>query len=583
MGRNFTIFLVLLTALMSSCKKDGFLAATSTTDLTEDKVFKDSANTQGFLTSIYDGIGFSEAANRFSNGGLDVSSDEAEPYNNSNSTPVGFANGSVDANTVSGDAYNTCYTKIRAVNKLLQKLPGAPLRAPMKASMRGEAIFLRAWYYSILLKHYGGIPIIRDTVYTFTDVIPAQRNTYSDCVNYILAQCDTASKYLPLYQSAATLGRVSQSVCMALKMRVLLYAASPLFNDPSPGSDTPLGIAGADVKPLVGYTNYDPNRWVLAQKAAKAIIDLGTYQLYKDTSTSVGGRGAFQNLFISDYFPIEYIWQVVKGANADLEGLYAPPSRTGQGGGFPYQELVDAFPMANGKSITDPTSGYDANNPYSNRDPRLAATVIRDQSPFRQRFTLAYEPVNIYTVDGKPSGADAIYSGTKTGYYGNKMLDPRVPPSNIGFAAKRSIPLIRYAEVLLSYAEATNEIEGPTANVYQTVEMIRQRAGLNPYQLPVGLSKDQMRSAIQNERRIELAFEGHRFWDIRRWKLGATQNKFFTGMEVQRTSAGALVAYKRVDVRKHGFNPALYLWPLPASEVAKSSLTKQNPGYSGVN
>lgn len=92
-----------------------------------------------------------------------------------------------------------------------------------------------------------------------------------------------------------------------------------------------------------------------------------------------------------------------------------------------------------------------------------------------------------------------------------------------------------------------------------------------------------MRSAIQNERRIELAFEGHRFWDIRRWKLGATQNKFFTGMEVQRTASGALVAYKRVDVRKHGFNPSLYLWPLPASEVAKSPLTKQNPGYSGVN
>ncbi|WP_342648049.1 RagB/SusD family nutrient uptake outer membrane protein [Mucilaginibacter sp. CSA2-8R] len=579
MGKNFTIFLVLLVIFFSSCKKEGFLAQTAVSNLNEDAIFKDSTYATGFLTNIYSNIGFSEKANRFSNGGLDVCSDEAEPYDNSNSTTVAFANGSVDANIVASDAYNNCYTSIRAVNKLLQRLPGIPVTAATRNSMKGEAIFLRAWYYSILLKHYGGVPIIKDTVYTFTDVIGAQRNTYSDCVNYISAQCDTASKYLPLIQSGVRYGRASKAICMALKMRVLLYAASPLFNDPSPGSDTPLGIASGDVKPLVGYTNYDANRWVLAQNAAKAVMDLGTFNLFTDTSKTPGR--SFQNLFITGNNNSEYIWQVLNQPNSDLENIYDPPSRDGKGGGFPYQEMVDAFPMANGKVISDPTSGYDPNNPYSNRDPRLAYTVNRDQSLLPAKLTFILTPLNIYTVNGKPVGLDAIYSGTKTGYYCNKMLDPKVAPNSLA-ATPRSIPLIRYAEVLLSYAEASNEAEGP-AKAYPVIELIRQRAGLNPYQLPLGLTKEQMRNVIQNERRLELAFEGHRFWDVRRWKLGATQDKFFTGMEVQRTSAGALVAYKRVDVRRHGFKPALYLWPLPQSEVAKSPLTKQNPGYIGAN
>ena len=568
------IFLCTVGLALFSCKKEGFLGQTQTTDLTEAAVFKDSVKTTAFLTNIYQNISFSEKATRFSNGGLDVASDEAEPYDNSDGTTIGFANGSVDANTVAGDAYSTCYTNIRAVNVFLKHLPTVPFKESTKTEVKAEARFLRAWYYFILLKHYGGVPLVGDTVYNYTDKIIAQRASFKDCVDYIVAECDAAAQTLPIKQEGLLFGRASGGACLALKARVLLYAASPLFNDPSPGADSPLGIAKGDVKPLVGYTDYNKERWKLAADAADAIISKGYYQLVVNNSP-VPGYG-FQYLF-TQRVNTEYIWQFMRSDNQDLENAYLPPSRAGHGGGFPYQEFVDAFQTDKGLDITDPASGYDPNNLYDHRDPRLSFSIIRDQTPWITSNSLIKVPINIFTVNGQGVGVDAINAGTKTGYYNYKMLDPAAVPNAFN-TTKRCIPLIRYAEVLLNYAEAINEYEGP-AKAYTALEQIRERAGLNPFKLPVGLDQAAMRKVIQHERRIELAFEGHRFWDVRRWKLGETQTLQMTGLETQRNGSGALLGYKRFNVRKHGFKPALYLWPLPSSEVAKSTATLQNPGY----
>ncbi|MES2061933.1 MAG: RagB/SusD family nutrient uptake outer membrane protein [Bacteroidota bacterium] len=561
--------------ILFSCKKEGFLGQTQTSNLTEEAVFKDSVNTTAFLSNIYLKVGFSESATRFSNGGLDVASDEAEPYDNSEVTTIGFANGSVDANTVSGDAYSTCYTNIRSVNVLLKHLPTTPFRDATKTEIKAEARFLRAWYYAILLKHYGGVPLIGDTVYNYTDKIPAERASYADCVDYIVSECDQAGADLPFMQEGPLYGRASKAACMALKMRVLLYAASPLFNDKTPvPQSTPLTIATDNkIKALVGYPDYKETRWQDAEKAAEALLN-GPFQLYVDNTTPGFG---FQYGFTIRPNQ-ENIWQLMRSFNQDLENAYDPPSRGGHGGGFPYQELVDAFPMANGLDIHDPASHYDPNHPYLNRDPRLEYTVNHDQSKLITASSLTPTPINIYTVNGLGTGVDAIYAGTKTGYYGNKMLDPKAVPNSFSQTA-RCIPLIRYAEVLLSYAEAANEFEGP-AKAYEYVEKIRMRAGLDPYKLPAGLTQEEMRKVIQNERRLELAFEGHRFWDVRRWKIAPqVLTQQMTGLEVQRNSAGEIQNLKRIDVRKHGFKPALYLWPLPTTEVAKSPLTYQNPGY----
>lgn len=573
----YSFFLALF--LLASCKKDGFLGQTTTSNLTEETVFKDSANTVRFLAGIYENVGFSASASRFTygpnafnqtpNGGLDASSDEAEVFNSGGSTALAWETGTINAAVATDDAYRKSYTNIRAVNQLLKNLPKAPINDFTKTQMRAEAHFLRAWYYSILLKHYGGIHLIGDSLYNYTDQIPATRNTYEETVNYILAECDLAAQDLPNAQSGTNYGRASKGACLALKARVLLYAASPLFNAQP--------LTGIEKPELVGYKNYNLERWRAARDAASAVIGLGAYSLNVDNSTPGVG---FRDLFTKRYNS-EYIFQLMRPSdNVDLESLFQPPSRTGKNGAFPLQGLVDAFPMKNGKPITDPTSGYDPQNPYANRDPRLDYTVVRDQTPMQNRLIAGFSPVNIFqgNFNGLKTGPDAVHVGTSTGYYTNKMLSPNAVANDFMHKTERCIPLIRLAEIYLDYAEAANEYSGPNADVYMAIEKVRERAGLSPYQLPAGLSQTEMRQVIQNERRIELSFEEHRFWDVRRWKIAEqTDNIQTKGMEVNRD--GNNVTYKQFDVRKRNFRPAMYLWPIPQAEVAKSPDVIQNPGY----
>jgi hypothetical protein len=573
----YSLFLVLF--LFASCKKDSFLGQTTTSNLTEGTVFKDSANTVRFLAGIYENVGFSASASRFTygpsafnqtpNGGLDASSDEAEVFSSGGSTALAWETGTINAAVVTDDAYKKSYTNIRAVNQLLKNLPKAPISNFVKIQMKAEARFLRAWYYGILLKHYGGIHLVGDSLYNYTDNIPAVRNTYEECVNYIVAECDAAAQDLPNLQSGVNYGRASKGACLALKSRVLLYAASPLFNE------HPLNGTKNDA--VLGYTDYKLQRWKKAQDAAEAVIGMGAYNLNVDNSTP--GLG-FRDLFTMRS-NTEYIFQLMRPTdNYDLESLFQPPSRTGKNGAFPLQGLVDAFPMKNGKPITDPTSGYNSQDPYTGRDPRLDYTVIRDQTPLQNRLVSGFTPVNIFqgNYNGIKTGPDAVHVGTSTGYYTNKMLSPNAVANDFLHHTERCLPLIRYAEVLLNYAEAGNEFGGPDSKIYEAVEKVRERAGLSPFKLPGGLSQEEMRQVIRNERRIELAFEEHRFWDVRRWKIAEqTDNIQTKGMEINRN--GNEVTYKTFDVRKRNFRPAMYLWPLPQAEVAKSPEVIQNPGY----
>jgi hypothetical protein len=451
------------------------------------------------------------------------------------------------------------------VNQLLKHLPSSPIPAHIRNVMTAEARFLRAWYYAILLKHYGGVPLLGDNVYDVTDKIPAVRNTYEECVNYIVSECDAAAASLPLVRIREDYGRASGAAALALKARVLLFAASPLFN----------GGGVEPENPLTGYTNADPERWKLAADAAQAVMNTEAFSLYEDNATAPGY--GFYKLFTLRV-NTEYILAKMQGGNRELESAWQPPSRNGAKGGFPYQDFVDAFGMANGKPITDPASGYDENDPYKDRDPRLAYSVIRDQMPLIQNTGLK-EPVNIYLgPDGKGVSQDAVHAGTPTGYYTNKMLDENIA-ANFIHGSNRCFPLMRYAEVLLNFAEAANEYAAsPTQEVYDAIELVRKRAGLVPYELPDDLTKDGMREAIRAERRVELAFEGHRFWDVRRWKIAMqTENKQMNGMEITRN--GSNVTYRIFPVRKHNFREAMYLWAIPQGETAKSPELKQNPSW----
>ena len=592
MIKRIPVLVLMASALVyASCRKEGFLTATSTTNLTEQTIFTDSSRTVGFLANIYSNTGLSTSLSRFSYnyvvcGGLEAACDEAEPSHAFSTPATQFATGTVNAGIIGEEPYKTCYSNIRAVNILIKNLPNAPLKPAYKTQMVAEARFLRAWYYALLVQHYGGVPLVGDTLLTYDKPIQAKRNTYAECVDYILSECDTAAAILPSTQMGLNYGRASKGACLALKARVLLYAASPLFNGTTLPADAGPG-GGVAVDPaLVGYPTFDMNRWKLAENAAQAVIAMGIYSLntVNNYQTSLPGYG-FQGMF-----PLrvntEYIFELMRPTgNSDLENMCLPPSRGSNGtGSFPYQGLVDAFPMRNGKPITDPTSGYNPADPYKDRDPRLDYSIIRDQTVLLVRTgngqTNGSAPVNIFVgnYNGILTGQDAVHQGTITGYYNNKMLDPAAIAATLSFASNRVMPLIRYAEVLLNYAEAANEYEGPTGNVYAAVEAVRQRAGLDPYQLPTGLSQAEMRTRIQNERRVELAYEGHRFWDVRRWKIAPqTENIQSMGMEVNRN--GGAVTYKPFNVTKHNFRPAMYLWPFPLSETGKSPELVQNPGY----
>jgi len=577
------ITLGILILLGTSCKKQSFLDP-QLTGISEKEIFADSTRTMGFLTNIYSDVNFSFANRRFGSAGLSVATDEAEgPVNSSSNVYKQFITGALNPSNVSAGPYSVCYENIRAVNKLLSNLPGAPFNNQQKSRVKGEALFLRAWYYAMLLKHYGGIPIVGEAIYGRNDDIPAIRSSYDETVNYVVSQCDSAAKYLSREYDARDYGRATTGACMALKARVLLYAASPLVNGSSP-------FAGAPAKKYVAYDSFDANRWKLAADAAKVVMNMG-YALYDEPTVAPEtrtGLGFLRVFYAREGVNNEFIFRgSLSGDFAELwlDQDFSPPTRGGQSnmnGTYPYQELADDFGMIDGKAIDDPTAAfpYDPNNPYANRDPRFNYTILHNLT-LKADFNNSNQLLPVYTHVG--AQYDGIYVGTPTGYYANKMLRDSAA-NRIGLGTTRFYPLMRYAEVLLNYAEATNEFTGPSADVYAALTAIRKRAGITAgantlYGLKSGMTKEEMRKAIQHERRVELAFEEQRFWDVRRWLIAPeVENRTLSGMEITKTATGTYT-YKKVPVRAHKFTTAQYFWPFPLNEVSKPGGLVQNPGY----
>jgi starch-binding outer membrane protein, SusD/RagB family len=586
------LFFVFVSCLLS-CKKN-FLGPTSITNLNQTTVFADSTNTVAFLANIYSRIAISDGANPFGNGGLDAAGDEGGPGNLLPSQATYWASGIINAANVTDSVYKICYTQIRAVNQLFVNISKTKLTLPdnqpgSRAQIKAEARFLRAWYYAILIKHYGGVPLVGDALYNYSDPIPVKRANYADCVTYITTQLDSAAAVLPYLQLGPSYGRASGGACQALKARVLLYAASPLFN-----GTTQVADAGGSLDPaIVGYPAADPHRWVLAKNAAYQVLATGAYQLNVDSSNKSRPGLGFVGLFCERYNQ-EYILQLML-SNIDygnqLENFWDPPTRDGANGAQPYQEVVDVFPMIDGKDTLTSSFHYDNQNPYANRDPRLGYTVIHDQTVLPVRLSPPNRsPVNIFltkradgSIDNNDSGPDAVTFGTQTGYYVNKMLDTSSCSTDARQPTRRCQPLMRYAEVLLNYAEAYNESIG-TDSAYVVLKAIRARAGIlagsdGMYGLTPSMSQSQMRVAIQNERRLELAFEGFRYWDVRRWKIATTEeNKFFHGMKVIRVNGTPTYNIFTITT-KHSFSARMNLWPIPQSEIGKSKDLVQNPGY----
>ena len=425
-----------------------------------------------------------------------------------------------------------------------------------------EARFLRAYFYFELVKRYGGIPIINNALSLEDDFSKVKRNSLSECLQFITAECDSAATQLPLntstlpYVASTDLGRVTKLTALALKSRVLLYAASDLFNTPS--------WAGGYANPeLISLPAGDRNaRWKAASDAAKAVID----------ASALPTLGQYKSLF-NTFNNAEIIFTRSNGASNQFERNNSPIGfNQGLSGNTPSQDLVDAYDVK-----VDATTAVKFNwnnpvmaaNPYANRDPRLGFSIVTNNSS----FGTPARNVQIWTggLDGKP-----IINASKTGYYLRKYQIESLNLLN-GNTGVHSWIIFRYPEIYLNYAEALNEWSVGNADIKKYVDIIRSRANVAMPPLATGLSQSEMREKIRNEKRVEFAFEDHRFWDVRRW-MQAPQyfGSPLNGVEIIR-NADNTFKYTPIKVEDRIFNPKMYLYPIPQNDLNISGSLIQNP------
>lgn len=411
---------------------------------------------------------------------------------------------------------------------------------------RAEAHFLRAYFNFELLKRYGPIPIIKSTLDINKDYSDTPRPTMKEVVEFIANDCDMAADSLeltPWRNMNDAFGRATKGAALALKSRLLLYAASPLYVD--------FGDIDEANKPS------DATLWKAAADAAKAVIDLNQYEL----------ASAYDDLFKNDFQNKEYIFVRRYPSNSDFEKSNFPVSYGGKGGTNPSQNLIDDYEMLDGTAFdwSDPVK---AAHPFENRDERLLATVLMNGVLFKGKRIATY-----------PGGADAMPNpnATKTGYYLRKFLNENVNIQTGGGSDGHVVPLFRLAEIYLNYAEALNEYDPTNPDIAVYLNKIRERVSLPD--VPSGLTQEQMRTLIHHERRVELAFEEHRFWDVRRWKVASsTLGAPVKGVKITQDDAGNFT-YSPVQVEQRVFQPKMYWYPIPQSEVLKLHHWEQNKGW----
>jgi len=571
--KNSKITLILficsvITGLLPSCS-DETINNTPVDFFQADFISADSNKIVQYVNNVYSYL--PTGYNRLGDNSMVASAtDEAVHAHKGVSEAEQWATGTWDAYHLHDDLFSNCYTGIRRSllfeELILPAIESYNLSQAGQNQCLGEILFLRAYFNFELLKRYGGYPLVEKALSTNED-LQLPRNTYDDCVTYISDLCDKAADLLPLSYTASQLGRATKGAALALKARLLLYAASPLFNDPSkPDNDLEHG-------------KYDPAKWEKAAEAAAAVINLkntnGTavYSLY----TAGTGYDAFFNNLSSNN---EIIISRMEVAGSNEEKQNGPASITGAlGGTCPSLDLVNDYEMVTGVPF-DWNNPTDAANPFANRDPRFAKSVLYNGSTWMSGA--------IETFDG---GKDMVgVRATRTGFYLRKFLSVTArwnPPAG---TALHCFPLIRYGDVLLMYAEAMNEAYGPDVDpkaygmtARNAVKLIRTRAGLTgntdlSLNVPSG-DQSAMRDAVRHERRIELVFEEHRHMDARRWKIAETVlNGPVSGLEIVKNSDGTFT-YTPMVAEQNIFTSRMYLYPFPQTEISRNPNLIQNTGW----
>lgn len=557
MKKNRNLLITILAVLTSGCSD--MLDIKPTTFISDEAIWEDKNLINQFVANTYGSMlcGFNRCTAGYEQdwsmswaGNLDAATDDFASVSDG---PI-YTQLNKDAITAQScpfveEIWNQEYKVIRKCNIIIERAPGVEeriLSATEKKRVEAEARFLRAFCHFELARTFGKAPLIVKAQ-SLTDELQVAPSSFADIVKFVKEECDLYADNLPLSYSDDEAGHATKGAFLALKSRALLYLASPLNS-----SD-------------------DSRKWADAAQAAQDVMDLDIYKLYKLTDTpyrsmafdktAANKEVIFERRFTFPEAPhnIHMMWSLDAVDAGSWNGLY------------PTQNLVDAYETVNGKLTTDPTNTmYNKQDPYTKRDARFYQSIIYNGSTWEtHRMSMVTN-----TVDPSKNGSCKPQLGkARCGYGPKKFIEELDPSTNLygGYAQSNNWPYIRYAEVLLNYAEAKNEeLAAPDPSVYLAINEVRSRSGQPD--LPSGLSKIEMRERIKNERRIELLLEEHRFYDLRRWKDGDVLAEPIMGMNIY--DDNVTLRYEVSKVEDRIFNGTHYYLPIPLKEQEKNPLLK---------
>ncbi len=568
---------------VSSCSD--FLDKQASNELTEEKTYADWRMFEYFHNDTYNFL--LHGANRINSSWLDAATDLAETSFATGGTRTSFNLGNYYGDGGAAEltsVWESRYRAIRKCNRVINDVDRVPFditkdsteNVTLRKTMVAEARTFRAWFYWELFLRYGPLPIVTEVLNPEEDMITpySKRPSIKEYTDWVLSELRDARPYMLTYEDAWNgnrIGRLSQPMSLALESRILLYLASPRFASAS------------------GVT------WAQAAAVAKQFIDTygGNFRLYAEA-----------NIPAADNYGNAVLRTQYTGNNAEViffrnDGTIGwsgisddtPVGEGGRGGNCPSQNLVDMYDMIDGSSpftsydatgapvynngvpSINAASGYSEQNMWANRDPRLNATVLYQGVEWGSMNTTGHIDVRLGMADNPIGNANA----TPTGYYMRKYIPATILSSNHGGSAYRLWTIIRYAEILMNYAEALNEVNGPTQEVCDLLDQVRHRAGItgNVADRADLRTQSAMRNFIHKERTVEFAFEEHRWWDVRRWNVAKEA--------LSRPIYGVNVANDGTITRKVAqqrvFEDHMYLYPIPEEEYWKTGL-ENNPGWN---
>lgn len=525
--KKLSIYFVLLIVItQSACKKD-FLQRNPLDAYSNSSLWSSQSDAQAALNGCYSGwegdyfISYMDAVS--DNTYSQFPWEGYQDYGNGTTTPA-------DGNNSTRWNYST----IQKCNWFLENIDATNMDATVKKQFKAEARFLRAYEYFVMSQLYGDVPLVIAQI-SAQQANAVTRTPYAQVRTFVVNELDSTVNDLPQSYTGSDIGRITKGAALALKARVELYDAN--YTD---------CIADYQKVMALGYSlypNYGDLFRIENENNSEVILDI-QYKENDNPNYDVG-------IFPSSSF----------GGWASLD---------------PTQSLVDAYEMSNGKTIDDTSSGYDANNPYANRDPRLQASIVYPGELYQGSYYNSIDPNSGDYYNGD--------NNSKTGYLEKKFISNLSEDYDDMWNTGLNIIVIRYAEVLLGYAEAKIEANQIDASVYDAINAVRQRAGMPVVDETVYASQTSLRTLVRRERRVELAMEGLRWYDIQRWKIGSqvrSGNVYGTRIGTVDANTGKLtLTGDNILVEPRTFQENRdYLWPVPQSEIDINKSLKQNPGY----